>query len=69
MAETQQISQIPCSNQRKLELVLTALDNVEQCNYIIFKYTLKGVGAMVRIGIHLTDQEKEALAETARQDD
>ena len=31
--------------------------------------SLKGVGVMARIGIRLTDQEKEILAETARQDD
>lgn len=30
---------------------------------------MKGVGAMARIGIRLTDQEKEMLAETAQQDD
>ena len=37
-------------------------------NLILYK-SLKGVGAMARIGIRLTDQEKEVLAETARQDD
>ena len=31
--------------------------------------SMKGVGAMARIGIRLTDQEKEMLAETAQQDD
>lgn len=35
----------------------------------ILHESLKGVGAMARIGIRLTDQEKEVLAETARQDD
>lgn len=31
--------------------------------------SMKGVDAMARIGIRLTDQEKEMLAETAQQDD
>ena len=35
----------------------------------VLHYSMKGVGAMARIGIRLTDQEKEVLVETARQDD
>ena len=35
----------------------------------ILHESMKGVGAMARIGIRLTDQEKEILVESARQDD
>ncbi len=35
---------------------------------ILHEY-MKGVDAMARIGIRLTDQEKEMLVETAQQDD
>ena len=35
----------------------------------VFHESMKGVDAMARIGIRLTDQEKEMLAETAQQDD
>ena len=31
----------------------------------VLNESMKGVGAMARIGIRLTDQEKEILAETA----
>ena len=35
----------------------------------VFHESMKGDDAMARIGIRLTDQEKEILAETAQQED
>lgn len=45
------------------------MDKSSSRDGLILYKSLKGVGAMARIGIRLTDQEKEVLAETARQDD
>lgn len=45
------------------------LDKSNSKSNLILHESMKGVGAMARIGIRLTDQEKEVLAETARQDD
>ena len=45
------------------------LDKSSSRDRLILYESLKGVDAMARIGIRLTDQEKEVLAETARQDD
>ena len=45
------------------------LDKSSSRDGLVLHESLKGVGAMARIGIRLTDQEKEVLAETARQDD
>ena len=45
------------------------MDKSSSRDGLVLHESLKGVGAMARIGIRLTDQEKEVLAETARQDD
>ena len=45
------------------------LDKSRSRDRLILHESMKGVGAMARIGIRLTDQEKEVLAEAARQDD
>ena len=45
------------------------LDKGDSTMRYVFHESMKGVDAMARIGIRLTDQEKEMLAETAQQDD